>query len=119
MVLCCAAPSRRPEVTTMDNGTCEALRAARRAGRRGEFGTALEILDRLVPEPAAGRDSVPGPPGDLAPDEFAAVPQTVRQYVDPVLSICRRLPGGMTRSFIGIDLGKGDIAGALAGLADA
>jgi hypothetical protein len=102
-------------MTTVDDQWYEALEAARRAGRRGEFGTALDIYDRLVPEP--GRDGAPGP-GGLAPDEFAAVPQAVRQYVDPVLSICRRLPGGMSRSFIRIDLGKGDIAGALAGLAD-
>lgn len=101
----------------MDDQWYEALRAARRAGRRGEFGTALEIYDRLVPEPAAGRHGTPGA-GGLTPDEFAAVPPAVRQYVDPVLAICRRLPGGMSRSFVRIDLGKGDIAGALAGLAD-
>jgi hypothetical protein len=101
----------------VDDGWYEALRAARRAGRGGDFGAALDIYDRLVPEPTAGRDGARGP-GGLTPDELAAVPEAVRQYVDPVLSICRRLPGGMSRSFIRIDLGKGDIAGALAGLAD-
>jgi hypothetical protein len=101
----------------MDDGMYEALRAARRAGRRGEFGTALEIYDRLVPGPAPGRDGAPGP-GGRTPDELADVPQEVQQYVDPVLSICRRLPGGMSRSFIRFDLGKGDIAGAFAGLAE-
>jgi hypothetical protein len=101
----------------MDDGMFEAQRAARQAARRGDFGTALDIYDRLVPEPTGGPGDARGP-GGLTPDEFEAVPEEVRQYVDPVLSICRRLPGGMSRSFIRIDLGKGDLAATLAGLAD-
>jgi len=101
----------------VDDRIYEALRAARRAARQDEFDTALEIYAGLLPEPAAGRAGARGPDG-LTPDELAALPQAARQYVDRVLSICRRLPGGMMRSFIRIDLGKGDIAGAFAGLAD-
>ena len=48
------AVRRQPDggnVTTMDDGMYEVFRAARRAARRGEFGTALEIYDRLVRSP--------------------------------------------------------------------
>jgi hypothetical protein len=102
----------------MEYSVFDWLRTARQDARQGRTARALEIYSRLLPEPPANstRFSSPRP---LTPERLAALPEPVRAYVDPVLSICRRLPSGWTNTGIQMDLDKGDMPTVLAGLADA
>jgi len=102
----------------MDHGVFQSLRTARRDARQGRIGRALEIYSQFLPQPPAKskRFSTPNP---FTPARLAALAEPVRAYVDPVLSLCRRLPSGWTNTGIQMDLSKGDMTSAMASLADA
>jgi hypothetical protein len=102
----------------MEYSVFDWLRTARQDARQGRIARALEIYSRLLPEPPADSTRY-ARPKPLTAERLAALPEPVRAYVDPVLSICRRLPSGWTNTGIRMDLDKGDMPAVLAGLADA